>query len=69
MTPIVTTSLDGKDRDGLAFTAASGGVLRYRVARAFWFDAAVKEVGCPERFHPHELGRTAARWQSAPGRM
>jgi integrase len=60
MTPIITASVDGKDSDDLAFTAAGGGVLRYRVARASWFDAAVKQAGCPEGFHPHELRHTAA---------
>lgn len=60
MTPTVAASLAGKDPDDLAFTAVGGGVLRYRVARTSWFDAAVKEAGCPEGFHPHELRYTAA---------
>jgi hypothetical protein len=59
MRPIVATSASGKAPDDLAFTAARGGVLRYRVARASWFGAAVKQAGCPEDFHPHALRHTA----------
>jgi integrase len=60
MTPTIAASMAGKDPDDLAFTAVGRGVLRYRVARNSWFDAAVNEAGCPEGFHPHELRHTAA---------
>src|SRR5664279_3633972 len=54
-------ALAGKGPDDLAFTGArAGGVLRTRVARRSWFDAAVIESGCPDGFHPHELRHTAA---------
>ena len=60
LVPIVAERIQGRAADELAFPAAGGGVLRYRVARRSWFDQAVIASGAPEGFHPHELRHTAA---------
>ncbi len=60
LVPLLKERVDGRGPDDLVFPAASGGVLRYRVARRSWFDQAVLASGCPDGFHPHELRHTAA---------
>lgn len=35
-------------------------MLRTRIARRSWFDQAVIDSGCPDRFHRHELRHPAA---------
>jgi integrase len=55
----LVVAVAGKDRDDLAFTSPTGGVLRNRNARALWFDKAATEIGEPG-LTPHELRHTAA---------
>jgi integrase len=55
----LAVSFTGKDRDDLAFTSPTGGVLRNRNARKLWFDKAAAAIGEP-RLTPHELRHTAA---------
>jgi site-specific recombinase XerD len=52
-------ALASKDRDDLAFSSPTGGVLRNRNARAIWFDQAAAAIGQPG-LTPHELRHTAA---------
>jgi integrase len=51
--------LAGKAPDDLAFTTATGSVLRNRNARRAWFDAAASAIGVTG-LTPHELRHTAA---------
>jgi integrase len=51
--------LNGLDPDGLVFPGERGGVLRVRVMRRSWFDAAAIAAGVPG-LTPHELRHTAA---------
>jgi integrase len=48
-----------RDRDDLVFSAPGGGVLRNRIARRSWFDAAAVAINEPG-LTPHELRHTAA---------
>lgn len=51
----------GSVGDGLLFPGErSGKPMRVKAARESWFDRAVIDAGCPERFTPHELRHTAA---------
>ena len=52
-------AIKDKAAEELVFTAARGGVLRYRNARRWW-DTAVKTADVPEGLTPHELRHTCA---------
>lgn len=52
-------AIKNKGPDELVFTAARGGVLRYRNARRWW-DAAVDQADVPDGLTPHELRHTCA---------
>lgn len=55
----LSVRLAGVEDDDLVFPAVRGGVLRVRVMRRGWFDAAVAAIGVPG-LTPHELRHTAA---------
>lgn len=52
-------AIKDKEPDELVFTAALGGVLRYRNARRWW-DTAVDKADVPDGLTPHELRHTCA---------
>ncbi|MCZ4078909.1 site-specific integrase [Rhodococcus sp. H36-A4] len=55
----ITESVEGKGPDDLLFSTRSGGVLRNKNARRYWFDQAVVDARLP-RVTPHDLRHTAA---------
>lgn len=59
LTEPLSVRLAGLEDEDLVFPAARGEVLRVRVMRRGWFDAAAAEIGVPG-LTPHELRHTAA---------